>query len=101
MIEIRPLNNHEEALEVCLRANDYFQLVSGKAVTLANIKKIFTAVPPTKTLQDKFIFGIYDCGKLVGLMDVIKNYPENATWWLGLFLIAEESRAEGLGKLAH
>jgi len=101
MIEIKVLESQKEAFEICQKADDYFQLMNGKSVTQEDIEEIFNAIPPSKSLRDKLIFGIYSDEKLVGLADIIKNYPQDATWWLGLFLIAESNRESGIGKLAH
>ena len=101
MVEILELKCHKRALEICQKADDYFQLVGGKSVTLASVEEIFTAVPPTKTLEDKLVLGVYECGALIGLIDVIKDYPKKATWWIGLFLIANDRRNKGVGSVTH
>lgn len=58
----------------------------------------FQDLPPGKTTQDKFIFGLFDSGKvLLGMIESIRHYPDNQTWWLGLMMLAPEYRGKGLG----
>jgi len=101
MITIKELKCHERALEVCVQANDYFQLVSGRSVTRADVDEIFVTVPPTKTLTDKLILGVYEDSTLIGMIDVIKDYPSESIGWIGLFLLVCDKRNHGLGKSVH
>ena len=101
MIEIRALDNRAQVFEVCQKANDYFQLIGGKAITMTEVDKILTAIPEAKALKDKFILGIYEHEELIGLIDIIKDYPELPIWWLGLFLLVDDKRGKGLGKSVH
>lgn len=58
----------------------------------------FEALPDGKTIQDKYIFGLFDsCNRLVGMMESIRHYPDHQTWWIGLMMLAPEVRGNGLG----
>ena len=58
----------------------------------------FDAVPEGKTTQDKYIFGLFDPDDiLVGMIESIRYYPDDETWWLGLMMLAPEQRRKGLG----
>lgn len=55
-------------------------------------------LPPGKELSDKFGLGVFDgAGRLVGGIDVIRDYPEPREWYLGLMLLDPEHRDQGLG----
>jgi ribosomal protein S18 acetylase RimI-like enzyme len=58
----------------------------------------FDAVPDGKTTQDKYIFGLFDPqNDLLGMIESIRHYPDNQTWWLGLMMLSPEQRGQGLG----
>ena len=35
--------------------------------------------------------------KLIGVLDVMRWYPDEATWWIGLLLLVPNIRSQGLG----
>ncbi|WP_147285965.1 GNAT family N-acetyltransferase [Legionella busanensis] len=75
--------------------NDFFQLCEGKKGSAAGI---LTACPPTKDIQqDKFVLGFYQKEHLLGLIDLIANYPQNSTWTIGYLLIHPSYQRQGLG----
>jgi GNAT superfamily N-acetyltransferase len=62
------------------------------------IRDLLSDLPPGKELADKFGLGIFDgAGRLVGGIDVIRDYPEPREWYLGLMLLDPEHRGRGLG----
>jgi GNAT superfamily N-acetyltransferase len=62
------------------------------------IRDLLSDLPPSKTLADKFGMGIFDdAGRLVGGIDVIRDYPEPHEWYLGLMVLDPAHRNQGLG----
>jgi len=58
----------------------------------------FDAVPDGKTTEDKYIFGLFDPqNNLIGMIESIRHYPDNQTWWLGLMMLSPQQRGQGLG----
>lgn len=87
----------QELFDKCL---DYMLLVDGRPAVDNSGSAAFTEIPPGSSLNDHFIFGILDQqNTLAGLLDAIQNYPDEHSWWIGLLLIAPESRSQGLGRL--
>jgi ribosomal protein S18 acetylase RimI-like enzyme len=83
-------------MEKCL---DYMLLVDGHPADPDEVEKEFQEVPSGNSLEDKFVFGIVNQQKdLVGLMDVVRSYPEQKIWWIGLFLFIPEVRSRGIGQ---
>lgn len=77
---------------------DFNLLVDGLPVDPDAAGKIFQDLPPGKSLDDKFLWGIFDAENvLAGLLDVVSGYPEEKTWWIGLLLLAPEFRSQHLG----
>jgi ribosomal protein S18 acetylase RimI-like enzyme len=62
------------------------------------IRELLSDLPPDKTLADKFGMGVFDgAGRLVGGIDVIRDYPEPHEWYLGLMVLDPDHRNQGLG----
>ena len=40
-------------------------------------------------------------GALAGVVDLVRDFPENGVWMLGLMLLAPGERGNGLGRAAH
>jgi GNAT superfamily N-acetyltransferase len=81
--------------EKCL---DFMLLVDGHPAGPNSGEEEFQDVPPGKSLDDKFVFGIVNRqNELVGILDVLRGYPDETTWWIGLFLLLPEVRLHGIG----
>jgi len=75
---------------------DYFLLERGATPTDETICEEFESFPPNGTEADKFVFGLSAAGgELCGLLSSDRDYPVAASWWIGLFMIAEPLRGEG------
>ena len=86
----------QEVYDKCL---DYMLLVDGHAADPNAVVEEFQAVPPGKTNDDKLVFGITESQKgIVGLLDILRWYPDNTTWWIDTLLFIPESRSKSLGE---
>jgi ribosomal protein S18 acetylase RimI-like enzyme len=82
--------------EQCL---DYMLLVDGHPAEPKGVEEDFLSVPPGKSHEDKFVFGIANQQKeIVGLLDTLRWYPNETTWWIDLLLFVPKSRSRGLGE---
>jgi len=95
------LNDIESVGELCKECEDYFLLCNGTLHTRKDLEEIFTSLPPNKLSQDKFVLGIFYKGQLIGVIDLIRNFPVFGQWIIGLFLLKEKERGKGIGKLIH
>ena len=85
-----------------LKCSDYYILHDGVLPSKKEALEIFKSLPPGKNYEDKFVLGIYKyVNELIGIIDIVKNFPVNGEWMLGLLLIEPEERGKGLGKLIH
>ena len=73
---------------------DFFLLCEGKAGTA---EELLGALPPTKGLEDKTVLGIYEGPLLMGLLDLVQDYPERGTWTIGYFIMHPAFRGQGIG----
>jgi GNAT superfamily N-acetyltransferase len=80
------------------RCADYLDLVAGLPPSPALAHNLFTAVPPEKGYEDKILLGVWaEPAKLVGLLDVVRDYPTQGVWFLGLLLLEPAQRRQGDG----
>lgn len=76
---------------------DYADLVDGQPPSPTAARDEFFAVPEGKSLSDKFMFGLFDSQhEIIGLIESIRGYPDEQTWWVGLIMLAPEYRSKGL-----
>lgn len=87
---------------LCKKSSDYYILHDGILPSTKEVKEIFTAIPPNKSYDDKFVLGIFDySNELIGIIDIVKDFPIIGEWMLGLMLIEPEARGNRLGKIVH
>ncbi|MCY6485551.1 GNAT family N-acetyltransferase [Clostridium aestuarii] len=96
------IENHKSIEKLCKECSDYYILHNGKIPSKEDTDEICTALPPNKSYEDKFVLGIYKFdNELVGIVDIVKDFPTIGEWMLGLMLIKPEERGNRLGKIVH
>ena len=91
-----------ELLGLCIRCSDYYVLHCGVSPAEREVREILDDLPPNKGYEDKFVLGVYaPDSRLVGILDVIRNYVEIGEWTIGLMLLDPAERGRGLGKTLH
>ena len=66
-------------------------------VTEEGIRQDMEALPPGKAPEDKFYIGWFDKDKLVAVMDLIRAYPDEKTWFIGFFMTDVSIQGKGVG----
>jgi RimJ/RimL family protein N-acetyltransferase len=96
---VRPFEDRDAApLQALFDADpEFFQGVNGRDIPVTEIRG---AIPPGRTLADKFFFAILKEDRVAGLIDIIGGYPEPDTWHLGFIFLAKEVRGGGVGRRA-
>ena len=78
---------------------DYAMVVEGEDVSPSAAQEIFQSVPAGRSPSDKFLYGLLDqTGNIVGMLEGIRHYPDDTTWWIGLLMLAPGVRGRGLGQ---
>ncbi|MFB0921548.1 MAG: GNAT family N-acetyltransferase [Oscillospiraceae bacterium] len=94
--------DRSEVLALCARCGDYYQLHCGVLPAEREVDEIFLDLPDGKGYEDKFVLGVSSAqNKLVGVIDIIRDYPIQGEWMLGLMLLDPAKRGNGLGKAVH
>ena len=66
-------------------------------VSEESIRGDMNALPPGKTMADKYYVGFYDGEKLVAILDLIISFPDKGTAFIGFFMMDTEVQNCGVG----
>ena len=81
---------------------DYFELVTGQPPGPDEAGQLLTSLPRGKGHEDKFVIGLFDApGHMVGVLDVIRDYPRRGEWYLGLLMFGPSWRGRRLGERVY
>ncbi len=89
-------NDIDEILRL-LNGNPLFFEYCQPAATMESILRDMKALPPERTYDDKYYLGIFDGDKLIAVLDLILNYPNDKTAFIGFFMVRAEYQGCGLG----
>jgi GNAT superfamily N-acetyltransferase len=96
------IDSYNSVEKLCKNCSDYYILHNGIAASKKDIDEIFIDLPPNKNYEDKFVLGIYNIdNKLVGIVDIVRDFPNVGEWIIGLMLIKPNERSNGIGKILH
>ena len=95
---VRKLNKEDiDSIYSLSCGNEIFYRYHPPFVTKESILEDMEALPEGKSYTDKFYLGFFDGCQLVAVMDLIVNYPETGTAFIGLFKMASQYQGKGLG----
>ena len=96
-------SNELEQLQLVMESAPAYTLrITGARAQAKEAESTLSALPPEKTIEDKFVFGIYSAqNKLIGCIDLIRGYPNEHTAFLGLLMLSEKVQAQGIGGYAY
>ena len=78
---------------------DYFELETGEPPGPAEAGDLLASLPRGKTHADKFVIGFFDApGHMIGVLDVIRDYPGRGNWYMSQLLFGPASRGRRLGE---
>ena len=104
-LELKILKGSEkdiaEVQRVLEEAPTYSLNISGKLASPEDGKELFAEIPPGRSFDDKFIFGIYLDNEMIGCIALLRGFPDESTIMLGLLLLSEKYQRKGLGTKVH
>lgn len=83
--------------KLCKGNTTYYEYMKMEP-TFENLKEVLTALPPQKSLDDKYFIGFYKEEQLVALLDLCLGFPEKETAYIGWFMVKKELHNTGIGK---
>jgi GNAT superfamily N-acetyltransferase len=104
-LKLRLLRGEQEEMLALQRvlegAPQYAERVTGAPPGAADAQSTYSVLPEGKRYEDKFVFGIYCGGEMIGCADVIRGWPRADTTHIGLLLFAEPYQRRGHGRAAY
>lgn len=96
--EVRRLSEADitEVLALCEKNTLYYQYCP-PFVSEQSIYDDMNALPPGKTVTDKYYVGYYDGERLIAVMDLIMAFPDKTTAFIGFFMTDVDVQSKGLG----
>ena len=96
---VRKLNDTDidKIYEVMQGNPQYFQYCPPMA-TAQSIADDMNALPPRTTYDDKYYIGYFEGEKLVAVMDLILNFPNKETAFIGFFMMNTAYQGKGIGR---
>lgn len=86
--KIRKLNDGDiEKIYELSVGNPMFYEYCPPYVTKESIHEDMTVLPPNTDQKNKYYIGYFMEDKLIAVMDLIMNYPDNKTVFIGLFML--------------
>ena len=92
------LTDINDILNICENNIMYYEFFPPQA-SAESIKRDMEALPPNKTCDDKYYLGFYNNDKLIAIIDLILNYPEDKIAFIGFFMVDENQQGNGVGSI--
>lgn len=86
-----------DAVYALSRKNKLFYQYHPPFVTKQSILEDMAALPPGKEEKDKHYFGFFDGSHLAAVMDLVLDYPQKGTAYIGLFMVEQSEQGKGTG----
>jgi ribosomal protein S18 acetylase RimI-like enzyme len=87
-----------EELQVLLeRCADFEILITGTPPGPTAAEDLLVDAPEDHPLRDKFVIGVWTDQGLTAAIDLLRHFPQEHVWYVGLLLVAPEARGQGLG----
>lgn len=86
----------EKVYDLCKQNPQYYQYCP-PFVTMDSIRADMAALPPKKTMEDKYYMGFFRQDVLVAVMDLILKYPNEKTAFIGFFMVNVKFQGKGIG----
>lgn len=93
------IEDKSKVMDLFRECTDFFELTEG--IKPDDCDDFFYDLPPNKTIEDKYLYGVFDKDLLIGVIDIVSDFPEKGEWIIGLLLLHPNTRGIGLGKGIH
>ena len=95
----RPLTEGDlpELLEFC-RANEEYYSYIKCTPDLESMRQQLVALPQETTMEQKYFMGLWEAGRLMAILDLILDWPQIGTAYIGWFMVARALQRNGVGK---
>ena len=95
--KLQPVDADIEKIYAMASQNTLFYQYHPPFVTWQSILNDMSALPPGKTMADKFYIGFFDGAALAAVVDMILAYPNETTGYIGFFMVEKSRQGQGIG----
>jgi RimJ/RimL family protein N-acetyltransferase len=98
-LRVAPVDEQDgsELDALLVRCADFIRMSEGLDPVPGDGRLLIEERPQDAPEVQKLVLGLFDGPCLIGVLDLLKDYPADGTWYLGLMLIEPARRREGLG----
>jgi ribosomal protein S18 acetylase RimI-like enzyme len=89
--------NFNRVFEVYNTNQDFFLLTQGKEATIESSIDDVSALPPGCSIGQKIFISLSKENRAVGVLDIIMEYPDQDSFWIGLLLIRGDLHGKKIG----
>ncbi len=90
-----------EALVALVLSNPQYRLQTQQRMPVRNDAVVLLEeLPPGAHSNQKYVWGVWHCGTLVGCLEIIRGWPESQVLYIGFLLVSERLRHQGLASAA-
>lgn len=99
--ELDPDKDVEAVASLYNEIEEYVVFETGGPPTEATITEFFEGRPSSVPISQKLLLAIQTAeNRDIGLVEIIRGYPESSDWYIGFFVLAPQYRTAGMGKTA-
>lgn len=95
-VEIINENHFADIFNLCLSNPEYYAHTKS-SLSFQSIRDDLLALPPNKSTEDKYFLAFYDMDNLIAILDLIWQYPNDSTAYIGLFMTHQKIQGQGVG----
>lgn len=96
--EVRQITTEDipTVYELC-KGNPYYYEHMKMQPTIKNLTESMTELPPGKALDDKYFVGFWEDDNLIAILDLIIEYPNEETGFIGWFMMNQDKQGNDVG----
>lgn len=91
--------DQEALLELEQSNSRYHQYFSADPLTLTEVQHDLTAHPDELAAEQKQVFGFYLANRLVAVLDLLNQYPQEQFLFIGLLMVNQQVQRKSIGKV--
>lgn len=90
-------NDVNNLQKILMAAPGYHLLIEGSLPGIDYALESLQELPPGKSIEDKYFYGIKKSDNYIGCFDLVRDYPETKIAFIGLLLFIESEQNKSYG----